>query len=161
MSLKNLKSRFPSWAKLSWLEQRSPKLNKNGPLAKKLAISCVEPTFERGHAGTSDPNLVDCHKAFSPSVGPTPRHDPGLGPLLEVAASSGLTARSPKCFHQHSKPPSTSRSTPVTNDAAGLNRKMAGPTISSTVAMRCIGVSRSKILRCSATSGRRFIGVSV
>ncbi len=63
--------------------------------------------------------------------------------------------------HQHSNPPSTRRSTPVMKDAAGLSRKIAGPTISSTVAIRPIGVSRSKILRCSATSGRRFIGVSV
>jgi hypothetical protein len=63
--------------------------------------------------------------------------------------------------YQQTKPPSTSRSIPVQNDEARLARKTAGPTISSTVAIRPIGVSRSKILRCSATSGRRFIGVRV
>ena len=63
--------------------------------------------------------------------------------------------------HQHSKPPSTSRSTPVMNDAAGLNRKIAGPTISSTVAIRAIGVSAANTFSCSATSGRLFIAVRV
>ena len=63
--------------------------------------------------------------------------------------------------HQHSKPPSTSRSTPVMNDAAGLNRKIAGPTISSTVAIRAIGVSSANTFSCSATSGRLFIAVRV
>jgi hypothetical protein len=76
---------------------------------------------------------------------------------LEVSADDAFSMHS----HQHSNPPSTSRSTPVTNDAAWLNRNMVGPTISSTEAIRPIGVSRSKILRCSATSGRRFMGVRV
>ena len=64
-------------------------------------------------------------------------------------------------IYQHAKPPSTSRSTPVTKEAAGLSRKIAGPTISSTVAMRAIGVSAAKTFNCSATSGRLFIAVSV
>ena len=64
-------------------------------------------------------------------------------------------------IHQHSKPPSTSRSTPVMNDAAGLSKKIAGPTISSIVAMRPIGVSAANTFNCSATSGRLFIAVSV
>ena len=46
-------------------------------------------------------------------------------------------------------------------DEAGLTRKIVGPTISSGLAMRPIGVSRSKIRTWSATSGRLFIGVSV
>ena len=79
----------------------------------------------------------------------------------KICARRVVPGRALEACHQHSKPPSTRRSTPVTKEAAELNRKMAGPTISSTVAMRPMGVSRSNIFRCSATSGRRFIGVSV
>jgi hypothetical protein len=63
--------------------------------------------------------------------------------------------------HQQVKPPSTSRSTPVQKVAASLSRKMAGPTSSSTVAILPSGVSASNLVTCSATSGRRFMGVAV
>ena len=63
--------------------------------------------------------------------------------------------------HQQTNPPSTMRSIPVQKEAAWLERKTAGPTISSTVAIRPSGVSASNCLTCSATSGRRFIGVAV
>jgi DNA-binding NarL/FixJ family response regulator len=63
--------------------------------------------------------------------------------------------------HQQVKPPSTSRSTPVQKLAASLSRKIAGPTSSLTVAIRPSGVSASNSVTCSATSGRRFIGVAV
>jgi hypothetical protein len=63
--------------------------------------------------------------------------------------------------HQQTKPPSTIRSTPVQKLAASLSRKTAGPTSSSTVAIRPSGVSASNCLTCSATSGLRFIGVAV
>ena len=46
-------------------------------------------------------------------------------------------------------------------DDAWLTRKIAGPTISSTLAMRPMGVVCSKIFTWSATSGREFIGVAV
>ena len=45
--------------------------------------------------------------------------------------------------HQQQKPPSTRRSTPVTKEAASERRKIAGPTISSTVPIRPIGVCSS------------------
>jgi hypothetical protein len=64
-------------------------------------------------------------------------------------------------LYQQVKPPSTSRSTPVQKLAASLSRKMAGPTSSSTVAIRPSGVSASNVLTCSATSGRKFMGVAV
>ena len=63
--------------------------------------------------------------------------------------------------HQQTKPPSTMRSMPVQKEAAWLERNTAGPTISSTVAMRPRGVSASNCFTCSATSGRKFIGVAV
>lgn len=48
-------------------------------------------------------------------------------------------------LHQQLNPPSTTRSIPVTKLAADEARNTAGPTISSAVAIRCIGVSRSNI----------------
>ena len=42
----------------------------------------------------------------------------------------------------------------MTNYAAGLSRKIVGPTISSTLAMRAIGVSEANTFSCSATSRR-------
>lgn len=47
-------------------------------------------------------------------------------------------------IYQQQKPPSTRRSTPVTKLAASDSRKTAGPTISLTSAIRCIGVCSSK-----------------
>jgi hypothetical protein len=98
--------------------------------------------------------------------------EPGLrlGPRLSRGSPQTIPSKSPsvtgrlRCSengYQQTKPPSTIRSMPVTNDAARLARKTAGPIISSGMAMRAIGVSRSKILTWSATSGRRFMGVSV
>jgi hypothetical protein len=63
--------------------------------------------------------------------------------------------------HQQTKPPSTMRSTPVQKEAAWLDKKIAGPTNSSTVAIRPIGVSASNCFVCQTISGRRFIGVAV
>src|SRR4051794_274705 len=65
------------------------------------------------------------------------------------------------CGYQQTNPPSTIRSTPVQKLAASLSKKTAGPTISAGSAIRPIGVSASKRLTCSATSGRVFIGVAV
>jgi hypothetical protein len=45
----------------------------------------------------------------------------------------------------------------VQKDAAWLDKKIAGPTNSSTVAMRPSGVSASNFWTCSATSGHTFI----
>src|SRR5581483_6725760 len=79
----------------------------------------------------------------------------GLFPAVPAGATGGPAA------YQQTNPPSTMRSRPVQNEAALEARKTAGPTSSSTVAMRAIGVSDSNFLTCSATSGRRFIGVAV
>lgn len=48
--------------------------------------------------------------------------------------------------YQQQKPPSTRRSTPVQYEEASLARKIAGPTISSTLAIRPIGVCSSNAL---------------
>ena len=67
----------------------------------------------------------------------------------------------PPSAYQQQKPPSTRRSTPVTKLAASDRRKTAGPTISSTLAMRCIGVCSSNSFVWWTISGRVFIGVAV
>ncbi len=63
--------------------------------------------------------------------------------------------------HQQTNPPSTTRSTPVQNEAASLARNSAGPAISSTFAIRCIGVWLSNSRVWCTISGRVFIGVAV
>ncbi len=78
--------------------------------------------------------------------------------LMQVTDRSMLSGENP---HQQQKPPSTSRSWPVQYDEASLARNMAGPTISSTLAMRCIGVWASNSLVWCTISGRVFIGVAV
>ena len=83
------------------------------------------------------------------------RHGPAGRRRHDEPAPLGL------CRHQQVNPPSTIRSTPVQKLAASLSRKMAGPTSSSTVAIRRSGVSDSNWRTCSATSGRAFIGVAV
>ena len=74
---------------------------------------------------------------------------------------SGVGGGSRERAHQQVKPPSTRRSTPVQKLAASLSRKTAGPTSSSTRAIRPSGVSASNRRTWSATSGRVFIGVAV
>ena len=61
--------------------------------------------------------------------------------------------------YQMTWPPSTRRSTPVTNDAALLSRKMTGPTMSSGWAFRPRGVSLAYPSIASRCSGRWVIGV--
>ncbi len=63
--------------------------------------------------------------------------------------------------HQQTNPPSTTVSTPVQNEAASLARNSAGPAISSTFAIRCIGVWLSNSRVWCTISGRVFIGVAV
>src|SRR5439155_21396323 len=63
--------------------------------------------------------------------------------------------------YQMTWPPSTRRSTPVTNDAARLSKKMTGPTMSSGWAFLPRGVSLAYPCIASRCSGRCVIGVSV
>ena len=96
------------------------------------------------------------------SASRSPAPMPRLAPVTTTTfPSKRVHGARPFRVYQQTKPPSTIRSMPVQNDAARLARNTAGPTSSSTLAMRPIGVSRSNILTCSATSGRLFIGVSV
>ncbi len=78
-----------------------------------------------------------------------------------VGTDDMFCQRHSRFIHQQTNPPSTIRSTPVQKEAARLSKKTAGPTSSSTVAIRPSGVSASNCLHCSATSGLIFIGVSV
>ena len=61
--------------------------------------------------------------------------------------------------YQMTWPPLTRRSTPVTNAAARLSRKMTGPTMSSGWAFRPRGVSWAYPSIASRCSGRWVIGV--
>ncbi len=94
----------------------------------------------------------------------------GLTPLrLPGVQSFGVTrfgvrvGESRRCDapdgYQMTWPPSTRRSTPVTNDAALLSRKMTGPTMSSGWAFLPRGVSLAYPSIASRCSGRCVIGV--
>jgi aquaporin Z len=111
--------------------------------------------------GTSAPRKPECAilGITVPRVGFQAREKPIAG---KNSASPGYTESfAQQTPHQQTKPPSTMRSTPVQKEAAWLDKKTAGPTNSSTVAIRPIGVSASNCLVCHIISGRRFIGVAV
>lgn len=82
---------------------------------------------------------------------------------LTAGVERGAAAWRPEAGedHQQTNPPSTTRSTPVQNEAASLARNSAGPAISSTFAIRCIGVWLSNSRVWCTISGRVFIGVAV
>src|SRR5215218_5195062 len=110
--------------------------------------------------GYDGPISTELPRPWSSSVGRTPsrRRPPRSTPPSPPRSDSSPANPG---SHQQVKPPSTSRSTPVQKLAASLSRKTAGPTSSSTVAIRPSGVSASNFSTCPATSGRRFIGVAV
>ena len=77
-----------------------------------------------------------------------------------ISRSSNPRSGTPTGY-QMTWPPSTRRSTPVTNDAALLSRKMTGPTMSSGWAFLPRGVSWAYPSIASRCSGRWVIGVQV
>ena len=94
-----------------------------------------------------------------------PLTDTHTGYISLIRARRGAATRTTRlsCRHaggyQMTWPPSTRRSTPVTNDAALLSRKTTGPTMSSGWAFLPRGVSLAYPSMASRCSGRCVIGV--
>ena len=119
----------------------------------------LDSTIAAFASGAVDPGLSSPPRsALTRSARSWPVTGRHAGPARRSMSTPGAAERS---SHQQVKPPSTRRSTPVQKLAASLSRKTAGPTSSSTVAIRRSGVSDSNWRTCSATSGRVFIGVAV